>query len=103
MERRDTIRVTYEQNPAIKEAMRNVSEGDKGTCEVKYVLKSKDEEGVSLIIDAVIPDGYEVDEEGDGGTMSSGSLMAPDSTMSPLAMMVRKKQVKKTSVGPDNG
>ena len=63
MESRDTLRITWDQNPAAAEAYRDAKEGQKIKCEVKGTIKSVDAEGIDLVVDVLIPDGYEESDD----------------------------------------
>jgi hypothetical protein len=84
----DQIRVTADQNPALIEALQNAAIGDKGVAELHFTLKARDGEGVDLIVEAVVPEGYEIAKEEKPGAM--GGMMSPDAMMTPTAMQVRK-------------
>lgn len=90
MESRDILRVTFDQNPAMAEAVAQIDPGDK--LEGKYigVLKSKDSEGVDIVLTAVIPEGFEIDED-QVGRVPMGGPMSTEPTLSPSAMLVKRK------------
>lgn len=75
MEARDTLRITWDQNPAAAEAYRDAKEGQKIECEVKGTIKTIDAEGIDLVVDVVIPEGYEESE--DETTPMTGHPMNP--------------------------
>lgn len=88
MQKPDVLRVTFDQNPSMVEALADVKPGDKGKCEVHYTLKDKDAEGANFIIEAVVPEGYEIadDDEEEHQTPTPTS----DAMMTPSSMLVRK-------------
>lgn len=89
MSQPDTIRITFSQNPAVMEALRDKKPGDKCTLVAEVTIKGQDPEGVDLIAEAWIPDGYERvpdTEEPAAETMGTG-----DVGMTPAAMMIRRK------------
>lgn len=75
MELRDTLRITWDQNPAAAEAYRDAREGQKIQCEVKGTIKTVDAEGIDLVVDVVIPDGYE--ESANESPVLTGHPMNP--------------------------
>lgn len=85
MQAPDQVRITFDQNPAAMEALAQAKPGDKGRAELHYSVKSIDAEGAELIVEAIVPPGYEIDEEDDKAPMAS------DATMTPAAMMVRRQ------------
>ncbi len=89
MQATDTMRVTFDQNPAVAEALAQAKPGDEGKCEVRYTVKAKDDEGVDLIIEAVVPEGYEVDEDSTGSEITMPSPTGA-AMPTPTAMMVKK-------------
>lgn len=89
MTRPDEFRVTFEQNPAMKEALRDASPGTKIEVELHATVKSMDAEGVVLTAEAVVPEGWEIDEEGE---KEPAMPAPPESMMTPTAMLVRRKR-----------
>lgn len=83
----DQLTVSYDQNPAMSQAIQdqNLRPGDQIELELHVTIKSLRPEGVDFIIDAVVPEGFEVDEEAEDGATPSDTLMTP------AAMLVRKK------------
>jgi uncharacterized protein YdeI (YjbR/CyaY-like superfamily) len=83
----DVLRATFDQNPALAEALQNSKPGDKLELELHVTLKSKDAEGADFTIEAVVPEGFEVagpeEEQAEPGPTS-------DAMMTPAAMSVRK-------------
>lgn len=90
----DLMRVTYDQNPAMLEAMAQVSLGDKVKFEVIATLKSKSAEGAEFTVEAVVPDGYEVDETGDKVPPTIMGTASDEMPITPTAMLVRRKAAK---------
>ena len=70
--------------------MKDKKPGDNGTCQLRYTVKAMDPEGVDLIVEAVVPEGYEVDEDTDGNDVPAVNMNATSSGLTPTAMMVRK-------------
>ena len=94
----DQIRITWDQNPALKEYLRDKKPGDKLKCELELSFKASDQEGADLIVEALVPEGYEVadeDEEPDAPAMTGN----PDG-MTPTAMMVKRKDSKGSKAPP---
>lgn len=90
MNKPDVIRVSFQQNPALAEVLGPENVGYKGKAELHFMVKSKDEEGADLVVEAVVPEGYEVGEDTEGAAMSP----AEDEPMSPTSMMVRRMRAK---------
>ncbi|HUS97515.1 MAG TPA: hypothetical protein VMX97_12315 [Hyphomicrobiaceae bacterium] len=89
----DALRITWDQNPAAQEYFSTKKAGDECEGEVKLTVKSIDDEGADLTLEAFIPEGYE--EQGDTeesptpmSMMSSPMTESPN--MTPTAMLVRK-------------
>jgi hypothetical protein len=97
MQKPDEIKLTFDQNPSLAEALQQVAVGESVELEIKATLKSKDTEGVILTVEAAIPDGYEMGEPGDEqepvAGMGDGMLTA--APMTPTAMLVRRKSMGK--------
>lgn len=90
METRDILRVTFDQNPAMAEAVAQSKPGDKVKGEYLGMIKSKDSEGVDIVLDAVIPEGFELADD-EVGRVPMGGPMSAEPTLSPSAMTVRRK------------
>lgn len=88
MQTPDTLRISFDQNPAVGEATTNLRLGDKFKMEVHCTLKGRDSEGMDAIVEAYVPEGYEVDNS---TADLSGSGAPTEPIMTPTAMMVRKK------------
>ena len=91
MNKPDTIRITFDQNPAVMEALRDRKPGDKFVfTRVETTIKGQDGEGADFTVEAYIPEGYEKvpdTEEPRAETLGSGA----DVAMTPAAMMIRRK------------
>jgi hypothetical protein len=83
-----------DQNPTLAEYFRDKKPGDKCTLELRATVKGQDAEGVDLIVEAAVPEGYEVDETATGPELPASPMSGSVSsaTMTPTAMMVRKKK-----------
>lgn len=96
MESRDKLRITFDQNPAVQEAFRNAREGEKVECEIKGTIKTIDAEGVDIVVDVVIPEGYEeVDDKSDNPSeFSGGRSINPTDPIPSLAAATLKKKTQ---------
>ena len=91
MNKADEFRVTFDQNPVMKEIVTKLKPGEKVELEVHSTLKASDAEGADFIAEAYVPEGYELDEDAaPEGAM--GSMSQSEPSMTPAAMMVRRKQ-----------
>ncbi len=93
MNKPDQVRLTYDQNPSLAEAIKGKKNGDKLKWEMHSTLKASDAEGVDLTIEAAVPEGFEIDKDAtDNSPGGVGSMSASDAQMTPTAMMVKRKQ-----------
>lgn len=97
MQKQDEIRLTADQQPSVMEYLQQsgVKPGDK--CEMVFhlTLKQQDPEGADFIVEAAVPEGYEMDDEQEQvPNNESMTALNPDVTMSPAAMLVRKIPAK---------
>lgn len=92
METQTTLAVNLKQNPAVAEAVQSLAIGGKVKLELRGEVKELTSDTVVFKIDAVIPDGYEVDEQSEEAAASPMGVNNPDETIpTALASMVRKK------------
>lgn len=91
MNKPDVLRVTNDQNPAIAPAMRDKKIGDEVTFEVKARLKGSDVEGYDFTVLAVIPEGFEVDEDKEPDAIPMAPAVSDAPNMTPQAAMVTPK------------
>src|SRR5437868_2754186 len=92
MNKPDQVRLTFDQNPSLSEAIRDLKPGDKLDLELKTSLKSSDADGVDLTIEAAVPEGFEIDKDGvDSSPGGVGSISDSDAQMTPTAMLVKRK------------
>lgn len=91
----DTAIITFKNNPAVQEAMQSMRPGEKGKCEVRYTLKSIGADSAEVIIEAWVPEGYEVSDQADEMNLPAGQTMEEEGGMTPAAMLVRKKSLSK--------
>lgn len=96
MNKPDELRVTFDQNPAAKEYFRDKKPGDQCRLEPdsEFTVKAIDDQGVDLIVEAFIPEGYERADDGDENSkqnLPAGGPMNTEPNMTPAAMMVRKR------------
>jgi len=83
------------------EAYHDTALGDEVEFVVHAKLKARDAEGMDWTIEAVIPKGYEIDEDAtEGNEISLGSTNEPN--MTAAAMMVRKRKADAAN-GPTPG
>lgn len=91
MQKPDEFRVSFDQNPAVKEAIQNLNNGDKLKLETHATLKQSDAEGATFIAEAYIPEGFEIDDQSE--TPGEMGMMNPaEANMTPAAMMVRRRR-----------
>lgn len=95
MQSPDVIRINFATNPAAAEAFNDAKIGEKGKAEIRYTFKSRDATGIDLILEAIVPEGYEVSENDEPGSMAPMSE-DDDNTMTPTSMMVRKMRSSKS-------
>ncbi len=88
----DQIRITKDQNPAVFEYLRDKKPGDKCEFELHATLKATDQEGADMIVEALVPDGYEVADEGE--EPDAPQMTGNPDGMTPTAMMVKRKEGK---------
>lgn len=99
--RPDELRISFDQNPAAKEYFQDKKPGDPCKLEPdsKFTVKAIDPEGVDLIVEAFIPEGYEQADDSDEHAtqnLPAGSPMSNEPNMTPAAMMVRKVRPRAT-------
>lgn len=101
MQKPDVVRLTNDQQPAVSEATQHMALGDKITMEFHLTLKSRDQEGTDFNVEAVVPEGYELDKDADeAGAIALGSTNEP--VMTPLAVLVRKKKKEEQQDGANS-
>ena len=98
MNKPDIMRVTFDQSPHLSEATRDMAVGDRIEFEVTATLKARDQEGVDFTIEAVVPEGYELDEEATE-PQTMGGISQSDAMQTALSMTVRKKG--NSGIGPN--
>lgn len=80
----DQLRISRDQNPAFFEYLADKKTGDPLKVEVQGTLKDVDAESGTITVEAVVPEGFEVDD-------SEAIPPVGDSEMTPTAIMVRRK------------
>lgn len=90
MQQPDEITLTVDQNPAVMEAYKDSQPGDKCEIEMHLTFKSRDDEGITFIVEAAVPEGYEINEDAEPNQNPQTAPLSPDVTMSPSAMLVQK-------------
>lgn len=95
MEARDKLRITFEQNPTLAQLCQGnaCKAGDKVEWDLRGTIANVDAEGVDVVIDAVIPEGYELAENAEPGETArpGAGALGSEAIISPLAMIVKKK------------
>lgn len=93
MNKPDIFSITFDQNPALAEALRDKKIGDTLELEVHCTLKQQTAEGAEFTIEAVVPEGFELDTNQEDVNQSAGGVGAlshSDANMTPTAIMVRR-------------
>ena len=68
--RNQDLYLDFEANPALAEALANQNPGDKVKLELTVLIKSKDERGLSAVVEpgTIVPEGYEQEPGNDQDT-----------------------------------
>ena len=95
MEAQSTLRVSLKTNPAIAEAIQKSAIGDKFDIEAKCTISDIKPDEVVLNIEALVPEGYEVADDGDEKTDApippAVGIMSDNSIPTALASIIKKK------------
>ena len=78
MEARDVITISFDQNPAIQDAIKNLKVGDKLEGKGwKTTIKSIDAGSVDLIVEALIPNGFKQVDDADASEEADEPVAMP--------------------------
>lgn len=94
MEATTSLVINLKQNPAIAELASQLQLGQKISWEIAGSVKDITPDSIVLKVDAVVPEGYEVAEEGEEGEAPQpvGPATSDETIPSAIASMVRKKK-----------
>lgn len=89
MEARDEILISYDQNPAVADAVKNLKPGDSLELKAMTKVKAINQDSCTLVVDAYIPNGYEVKSAEEKSPAITGTSSQP--ILNPTAAMVGQK------------